>query len=221
MGRPLNQRVGQLLRDSQCSLRDPQKNRLGTKSLSTTNPPTTTLVSVVAAPTHIPCISHHPTHPLPTKSLRCQVSTAPQAIAPPLNTRACMTCAHVKFQEYSSCFFWYISLCKVFKTWNKGSDNGLGTLKNMCLGHPQKTSLKKSLDTTNPPTSLVSFVAAPTHHPCINHHPTHPFPTKSLRCQVSTAPGASAPPLSTWARMTCAHAKNQESHHVSLVHFLM
>ena len=114
MGRPWinpDQRVGQLLRESQkYSLREPQK-----ESLRTTNPPTTTLVSVVAAPTHLPCISHHPTHPLPTKSLRCQVSTAPRAIAPPLNTRACMTWAHAKFQENSSCFFWYISWCKVFK----------------------------------------------------------------------------------------------------------
>ena len=97
-----------------------KKHRLGTKSLSTTNPPTTTLVSVVAAPTHIPCISHHPTHPLPTKSLRCQVSTAPRAIAPPLNTRACMTCAHAKLQEYSSFFFGTCLYVKSSKPETKG-----------------------------------------------------------------------------------------------------
>ena len=101
--------------------------------------------------------------------------------------------------------------------WIKRSDNGLVTIKHIRLGTLKTTSLrelgtfKKSLDTTNPPTTtLVSVVAAPTHLPCINHHLTHPLPTKSLRCQVSTAPGASAPPLNTWARMTCAHAKLQE-----------
>ena len=103
-GPPLNQ---PWIKGSDNCLGSLKNIRLGTlkKSLNATNPPTTTLVSVVAAPTHLSCISHHPTHPLPTKSLRCQVSTAPRAIAPPLNTRACMTCAHAKFQQNSSCFF--------------------------------------------------------------------------------------------------------------------
>ena len=186
MGRPWinpDQRVGQLLRESQkYSLREPQK-----ESLRTTNPPTTTLVSVVAAPTHLPCISHHPTHPLPTKSLRCQVSTAPQAVAPPLNTRACMTWAHAKFQENSSCFFWYISWrCKVFKkvhflhsngppresTLIKGSDNCLGSLKNIRLGSLKKNRFAPPTHPPpppplyqllrRPPTSLVSVTTPPT-----------------------------------------------------------
>ena len=113
MGRPLNQRIGHLLRDSQFSLRDLQKRSLSDPLKNRWAPPTHPIVSVVL-PTHLPCTSISHTHPLPTKSLRCQVSTAPRAIAPPLSTWACMT---VRMQKTKNILhvFWCISLCKVFK----------------------------------------------------------------------------------------------------------